>query len=202
MRSFTPIALPIFAAITCTALISGPTTAEAKNIDLPPNVTLRPGNMSGSYIDTVSQEARGASFSKLKLCLAQNVSNSPVTITGGTDTAFTFYSSHRTQTSTIQGGDLFKYEDADAAMVIAIGSTDGGTSMMGLMHEVIGFELMAIATPERTMLKFSNIARTTLNTGSVTNEGFLPVGAWKGAKPLAVIGTLQSLGDRIDSCLR
>lgn len=183
-------------------LLAGGAPALANNIDLPDNVTLRPGNMSGDYIDTVSQEARGAAFSKLKLCLAQNVSNAPVTITGGTDADFAFHSNHRTQTSTIQGGEVFKYEDAASATVIAIGATDGGSSMMGMTREVIRFELLAVATPEGTTLKFSNIGRATLNTGSVTNQGFLPVGAWKGAKPLVVIETLQTLGSRIDACLQ
>lgn len=176
--------------------------AVAKNIDLPPEVTVRSGNSrSGDYIDTVTHEARGAAFAKLKLCLAQVVSNAPVTITGGTDTAFAMPSS-RTQTSTIQGGDLIKYEDAAAATVIAVGSTEGGKEIMGLTSSVVRFELVAVAGPERTSLRFTNIARATLNTGSVTNEGFMPVGAWKGAKPLQVIDVLHRLGARIDSCLQ
>lgn len=176
--------------------------AGAKNVQLPPNVTLRAGNMSGDYIDTVTQEVRGAEFGKLKFCLAQNVSNQAVTITGGTDAPLTFYSGNRTQTSTIQGGQVFKYEDAAAGAVIAVGSADAGQSLMGMTRAVVRFEVMAVASPERTTLKFSNIGRTDLNTGSVTNEGFSPVGAWKGAKPLAVIDTLQALGTRLDACLQ
>lgn len=176
--------------------------ASAKNIDLPDNVTLRPsGSMSGDYIDTFTHEARGATFGKLKLCLAQNVSNPAVTITGGTDAPFANPTT-RTQTSSVDGGDVFKYVDAEAGIVIAAGSTDGGPSVLGLSREVIRFELVAEATAERTALKFTNITRATLNTGSVTNSGFLPVGAWKGAKPLAVLEVLRNLGDRLDSCLQ
>lgn len=177
-------------------------SAFAKNVELPPGVTLRPGNMSGDYLDTFSREVRGANFAKLKLCLAQTISNPPVTMTGGTDAPFTFYSNNRTQTSSINGGDIFKFEDASAGMVIAVGSTDGGPTMLGMSRAIIGFELTAEATNERTRLKFTSITRAETNTGSITNQGFMPVGAWKGAKPLAVLSTLQSLGDRLDSCLQ
>lgn len=172
--------------------------ALAKNIELPPNVTLRPGNMSGDYIDTFSSEVRGATFGKLKLCLAQNVSNPDLTLTGGANAVF----DAKTQTSSVAGGGVFKYEDATLGIVIAVGSTDGGPTFMGLSREIIRFELVAEASAERTALKFTNISRADLNTGTATNQGFLPIGAWKGAKPLAVIETLQNLGSRIGSCLQ
>ena len=190
--TFAPVRLIALWLVVVTA------PALAKNVELPPNVTLRKGNMSGDYIDTITQEARGAAFAKLKLCLAQNVSNAPVTITGGTDAPFSIGT--KTQTSTIQGGDLFKYEDAAAGIVIAVGSADGGRSVFS--SEIIRFELMAETTADRTVLKFTNIARVTQNTGTVTNSGFIPVGAWKGAKPLAVVETLTQLGGRIDACLQ
>lgn len=176
--------------------------ALAKNIALPANVTLKPGNKSGDYIDSVSQEVRGAAFSKLKLCLAQNISNQAVTLTGSAQNPWSPRLTGESNTTTVQGGQVFKYEDAQASTVIAAGSTDGGQSFMGLSRVVIRFELTAVAGPDRTVLKFTNIGRTDLDTGGAANLGFSPVGAWKGAKPLAVIETLQALGGRLDSCLQ
>ena len=174
-------------------------TVAAKNIALPDNVTLRPGNRSGDYIDTVTLEAGGASFSKLKLCLAQNVNNPAISITGGTDAPLTFVPSNKTETSVIQGGGIFKYEDAAEDTAIVMGSVDGGPSI--LSRHIIRFELMAVAGEDRTTLKFTNIDRATENTGSVANTGFYPVGAWRGAKPLAVLDSLTALGKRVSSCL-
>ena len=174
----------------------------AKNIALPPNVTLKPGNKSGDYIDTVSQDIRGAEFSKLKLCLAQNVSNQAVTLSGSAQNPFSPRLTGESNVTTVQGGQVFKYEDADAGTVIAVGSTDGGQSLMGMTRDVVRFELVAVTSPERTTLKFSNIDRASLNTYGAANSGFTPVGAWKGAKPLAVIETLHALGARLNSCLQ
>lgn len=175
--------------------------AEAKNVLLPDNVTLRPsGSRSGDYIDTLTIETGGASFSRLKLCLAQNVRNPPLLITGGTDAPFTFRPSNKTQTATIQGGDIFKYEDAAENTAIVLGSVDGGPAI--LSRKIVRFELVAIAGNEHTTLKFTNIEHATENTGSVSNDGFIPVGAWRGAKPLTVIESLQALGSRVGACLR
>lgn len=195
-EEITMVSKTMLAAVLLCAMGS----ATAKNIALPDNVTLRPGNMSGDYIDAVTLSVPGASFSKLKLCLAQNVSNPAVSVTGGTDAPLAFRSNQQTQTTTVQGGGIFKYEDAAAHTAIVMGSVDGGPAMMS--REIIRFELTAIAGDEGTSLKFNNIARATENTGVVSNAGFQPVGAWRGAKPLAVIDALSALGGRVGSCLR
>ncbi|HZF97751.1 MAG TPA: hypothetical protein VEY92_05830 [Pseudoxanthomonas sp.] len=189
-------------AILAAFLLSATAPALAENIPLPPNVTLKPGNKSGDYIDMVSQEVRGGAFPKLKLCLAQLVSNQAVILSGSAQNPFSPRLTGESNTTTVQGGQLFKYEDTQTGTVIAVGSTDGGQSMMGMTRSVVRFELMAAITPERTTLRFSNIDRADLNTYGAANSGFTPVGAWRGAKPLAVIETLQALGGRLDSCLQ
>jgi hypothetical protein len=187
--------LALVTSLVCAGLV------EAKNVALPDNVTLRPsGSRSGDYIDTVTLEAKSATFSKLKLCLAQNVSNPALMITGGTDAPFSFYSNNKTQTTAVQGGDIFKYEDANEQVAIVVGSIDGGPAI--LSRKIIRFELMAVVQEDRTALRFSNIEHATENTGSVTNSGFTPVGAWRGARPHAVIDSLTVLGERVGACLR
>ncbi|MGB3393231.1 MAG: hypothetical protein WA956_05675 [Stenotrophomonas sp.] len=182
------------------ALLACCSTAAAKNVVLPDNVTLRPGNMSGSYIDTVRAGAGAASFSKLKLCLAQNVSNPSLMITGGTNAPFSFNPHGKTQTTAVQGGDIFKYQDEGERTAIVMGSVAGANVV--LSRRIIRFELTATANDDGTALTFTNIEHATENTGSVENSGFTPVGAWKGAKPLSVIEALDGLAARIASCLR
>lgn len=183
--------------LSCLAAASA---AYAGNVTLPSNVTLRPGNMSGDYIDTVTQSLPGAEFAKLKMCVAESVSNAPATLTGGTDAPLAFYSNRRTETQAVGGGDTFKYVDDAAEALIAIGTTEGGS--IGLSGTVVRFEVKATSTPEAVTLRFTNISRASLNTGSVTNSGFTPVGAWKGAKPQAVIDSLQRVAGTIGACLR
>lgn len=181
------------------ALLACCGAATAKDMSLPDNVTLRPGNRSGSYIDTVRSTARAATFSKLKLCLAQNVSNPSLMITGGTNAPFSMNPNGKTQTTAVQGGDIFKYQDEAERTAIVMGSVAGGNVV--LSRRIIRFELTAAVNDDATSLTFTNIEHATENTGSVENSGFTPVGAWKGAKPLSVIEALDGLAARITSCL-
>ena len=182
------------------ALLACSSAVTAKDMVLPDNVTLRPGNMSGSYIDTVRANAGAASFSKLKLCLAQNVSNPSLMITGGTNAPLSFSPNGKTQTTAIQGGDIFKYQDEAERTAIVMGSV-GGANVV-LSRRIIRFELMAVANDDGTALTFTNIEHATENTGATGNSGFTPVGAWKGAKPLSVVEVLDGLAARIAGCLR
>ena len=186
----------------CLSLVLATGSAWAKDPPLPPEVTVRSGDYNKRYIDTFRYDAKPATFAKLKLCLAQNVSNPAVTITGGTDAPFAFQSNMRTQTSTIQGGGIFKYEDFEAGAVIVTGSIDGGSTMLGMTRDVVRFELMGSITPGATTLIFSKIDRTTVNTGTATNQGFAPVGIWKGARPLQILNSLQTLATSVDTCLQ
>ena len=176
--------------------------AMAKDPPLPTEVTVRQGDYNKRYIDSFRYRASTSVFAKVKLCLAQTVSNPAVTITGGTDAPFAFQSNMRTQTSTIQGGGIFKYDDADAGVVIVNGSIDGGSTMLGMSRDVVRYELMASVSAEGTLLTFSKIDRATINTGSATNQGFAPVGVWKGARPLKIIDSLRGLAANVDACLR
>jgi hypothetical protein len=174
--------------------------SAAKNVPLPDNVTLRPsGSRTGDYIDTMTVKAGAASFSKLKLCLAQNVSNPTLMITGGTDAPFTFVPSNKTQTSAVQGGEIFKYQDEAERTAIVMGSVPGAPVV--LSRRIIRYEMTATASDEGTTLKFTNIEHVTENTGAVSNSGFTPVGAWKGAKPLSVIEALDGVARRVSGCL-
>lgn len=185
---------------TLLLLLALSASAGAKNVALPDNVTLRPsGSRSGDYIDTVTVKAGAASFSRLKLCLAQNVSNPSLLITGGVDAPMTFAGSNKTQTAAIQGGNIFKYQDEGERTAIVMGSVEGARVV--LSRRIIRFEMTAVAGDDHTLLRFTNIEHATENTGAVANSGFIPVGAWAGAKPESVIHALDGLAQRVASCL-
>ncbi|MBC7162720.1 MAG: hypothetical protein H5U26_11530 [Immundisolibacter sp.] len=167
-----------------------------------PGVSLRARAEGGSYIDELAMDVRGADFGRLKMCLAMAVSNSPVTLSGGTTPPLVLFQPPRMQTVAVPGGDIFKYEDPASATAIVIGSADGGASLVDTTRAVIRFELAASANADRSHLRFRNITRAHLDTGTLPNDGFAPVGAWHAAHPDAAIRALRGIAASIDACLR
>ena len=192
-----PMALLLAAGMAGCASMQSETDMRAE-----PGVSLRARAEGGNYVDELAMDVRGADFSRLKMCLALTVSNPPVTLTGGTTPPLTLFQPPRTQTVAVPGGDVFKYEDSASATVIVIGSADGGPSLMDLTRAVIRFELAAVAGAERSRLRFRNITRADLDTSTIANDGFTPVGAWRSAHPEAAIRALRGIATSIDACLR
>lgn len=177
-------------------------------IPMPSNVTTMPGNASGDYISSIDfsyQSSLPASFNKLKLCVAENVSNRAVQLT---DSAGSFvgpatghyYNVQHSQT--VQGGDIFKYADASLSTLIANGTADGGPVALGLTRDIIKYDLKASTHGSQVGLVFTNITRAQQSTGSVANDGFSPVGTWSGAHPKQVYTALESIANGIKGCLQ
>jgi hypothetical protein len=185
------------AALCALAACSAPAT-------LPDGVALRPGKASGGYIDTRVVQVRPAPFARVKLCLAQTVSNPGITLTGGITAPLGLDITPHVQTVAVSGGDIFKYQDESIGTAIVTGLVDTGPSLLGTTQSVTRFELTAEA-PEgssATRLTFRNITRADLNTGTIANDGFSPVGSWQAAHPEPVIAALDRLAASIDACLK
>jgi hypothetical protein len=167
-----------------------------------PGVSLRARAEGGNYVDELAIDARGADFGRLKMCLALTISNPPVTLSSGTTPPLTLFQPPRTQIIAVPGGDIFKYQDPASATAVVIGSTDGGLSPMDITRTVLRFELAAAAGPDRSHLRFRNITRAYLDTATLPNDGFIPIGAWHAARPEAAIRALRGIAASIDACLR
>ncbi|HEY5960210.1 MAG TPA: hypothetical protein VIV60_26840, partial [Polyangiaceae bacterium] len=165
------IAVLAFANLMCCA-----------GVPMPSNVTTTPGNAGGDYIKSIDfsyQSSPVASFDKLKLCVAENVSNRAVQLTDSSgslvDSASGQY--HDVQhNQTVQGGDIFKYADASLATLIANGTIDSGPAAHGLTRDIIKYDLKASAHGQQVGLVFTNITRAQQSTGAAVNDGFTPVG--------------------------
>lgn len=174
---------------------------------LPSNLTTTPGDDGGYYIKSIDfsyQSNPAASFSKLKLCVAENVSNRAVQLNDSSgspvDPASGYY--HDVQHSQIvQGGGIFKYADASLATLIANGTIDTGPAAPGFTRDIIKYDLKASAHGQQVGLVFTNITRAQHSTGAAANDGFSPVRTWE-AYATRAYAALEGIANGIKSCLR
>lgn len=185
-----------------------PMAGQCAKPALPDNVTIRDADKRQAYLDAIDfsyQAEHDIPFAAMKLCVAETISNNPVTLT---DSAGSFvgpatgiyYSNDKSQT--IAGGSIFKYADDASSTMIATGTADGGPAAWGLTRDILKFDLKVATSGTGVTLKFSNVLRAQQSTGSGMNDGFQPVGTWKGAKPLQVYSVLESIAAKIKTCLK
>ena len=157
-------------------------SASCAAVTMPSNVTTKPGNASGDYINIIDfsyQSTTPVNFNKLKLCVAENVSNRAVQLQDSAGSFFGPASGNYyqvTHNQTLQGGGIFKYADPSMSTLIANGTVDGGPVALGLTRDIIKYDLKASVHSSKVNLLFTNITRAQQPTGSVANEGFGPVG--------------------------
>lgn len=167
--------------------------AGCATVSLPSNAIVQ-----DQYLDRIDFSSPAAvDFSRLKLCVAENVHNDSVTLQDNAGSfvgraSGTFYAQSNTQT--VQGGSVFKYADADTGTVIASGST---TAAILLTKDIVRYE--AKATVAGTLV-FSHITRAQQSTGSLTNDGFGPVGVWAGARSEGVYAALEAVATKLKGC--
>lgn len=152
-------------------------------------------------VDQSFQTATPASFPKLKLCVAENVTNRAVTLNdsagsfvGATGRYYQFNNSQ-----SVGGGSVFKYADDSLATLIATGTTSFNAALIGY---VIRFDLKAAVDGNKVALVFSDISRAQQSTGFLRNDGFSPVAAVPGVRAPDVVAALEAVAAKIKSCLQ
>jgi hypothetical protein len=184
-----------------------PITGHCAKWEVPSNVTVRDADKRASYLESVDfsfQPDKPVAFAQLKLCIAEKITNNAVALqdsSGSFVGAATGRYYQNTQSQTVQGGGVFKYVDDSASALIATGSTDGGSTALGLTHDLIKFDLKALASDQGVTLKFINITRAQQYTGSVANDGFNPVGMWRGAGAQRIYAALKVVATKVKACL-
>ena len=185
-----------------------PCTALAAKWEVPSNVTTKSGPYRGAYADTVDfsyQAGQSVGFAKAKLCVVENVANNTVSLQDSAGSFVgpatgTYYRNSSSQT--VQGGGVFKYIDDDSSTLVATGTTDGGTSALGLVRDLVKFDLKVETAGEAVTIKFSNILRAQQNTGSLANDGFQPIGTWRGSRFQGVYESLEGIAGKIRQCMQ
>lgn len=180
----------------------------ATQVALPSHVAVTPVDSSNaSYVDRVDLSYVAAAprpFSKVKLCLAENVSNNAVTIRDSAGSwvgpaTKTYYQTNNVQS--VAGGSTFKYVDEASSTAVVTGTTVSGEGQGLLSKDFVRYDLKAATAGNKVALVFSNISRAQQDTGISKNDGFAPVGAWPGARAPDVVAALEKVGARVRACL-
>ncbi len=183
-----------------------PGTGYCAKWEVPSNVTVRDTDKRASYMEAVDfsyQSAQPIAFAQLKMCIAESVTNNAASLQGSSGSFVgpatgNYY--HNTKSQTGQGGGIFKYVDDSTFALIATGTTDGGATALGFTRDLVKFDLKAMISSDAITLKFNNITRAQQNTGSVANDGFNPVGMWRGAGAQRIYVSLESIAVKIKAC--
>ncbi|OQW68689.1 MAG: hypothetical protein BVN34_08405 [Proteobacteria bacterium ST_bin12] len=183
-------------------------TACATQAALPSNVFTRASSDGGTYIDKVdfSYSANEAQdFSKLKLCVAENITNDPVTLQDSSDSfvgAYTGNYYRNSNTQIISGQGVFKYVDDKASALIATGSTISNSNQLIPVKDIVKFDMKSSLVGSKVNIVFMNITRAQKETGAIANDGFAPVGTWYGARSQDIYTSIEVVANKIKSCMK
>lgn len=183
--------------------------ACATPVALPPHVSTR-STEAGAYLDRIDLSYASPSpqdFARLKLCVAETISNDSVGLKDAVGSFVgvtgTYYQAQNQQTA--GGGSVFKYID-DASRTAIVSGTVKAQSSILFTSEFVRYELKAStansAQGAQVGLVFYAITRAQQSTGVLANDGFVPVGTIPGARPLEVVATLEAVAGRLRSCMK
>ena len=182
-----------------------PSTGYCAKWQVPSNVATRDDGKYMESVDFTYQASQPTEFAKLKMCIAENISNNAVSLQDSAGSFVgpatgTYYNNAKSQT--VQGGGIFKYVDDSSSALIATGTADGGSTAFGLVRDIIKFDLKAATSSNIVTLKFSNITRAQQNTGSAANDGFNPVGMWRGAGAQRIYASVETIAGKVKACMQ
>ena len=183
--------------------------ACATPVALPPHVSTR-STEAGAYLDRIDLSyptSAPQDFARLKLCVAETISNDSVGLKDAVGSFVgvtgTYYQAKNQQTA--GGGSVFKYID-DASRTAIVSGTVKAQSSILFTSEFVRYELKAStangAQGTQVGLVFYAITRAQQSTGVLANDGFVPVGTIPGARPLEVVATLEAVAGRLRGCMK
>jgi hypothetical protein len=177
-------------------------------VSLPSNVTTRSFNGGGSQaVDTIDYSFsadRLVEFSRVKSCIASNITNNEVQLSDSAGSFVGAYTGnyYRTRNSaTVQGGGIFKYIDDTSKNLVAHGSISRQGGFGGIISLSIRFDLEMAVEGTSVRMRMLHIEEAMKDTGSATNDGFRPIGVWTGSMYKKDIEALGSVADQLKSCI-
>ena len=179
----------------------------ASQVSLPSNVMTKHGAGGHVYIDRLdfSFEAKSQpSFSKLKLCVAENITNNDVSLNDSNGSFFGGYTGNYYRSSNVQafaGKGLFKYVDDSLSTLIANGTAMSVSQQLIPITDIVKFELKSSVSGSSVVLEVFNITRAQKDTGVAANQGFSSVGAWSGARAPDIVLSLEGVANQIRRCV-
>lgn len=166
-----------FICIALTGLVASyPLSVMAKEA-FPPNVTIAK-DKTVQMIDWSFPFDQPLEFARLKRCVATNVQSDEVQLRDSAGSwvgqaTGNYYS--QDNRSTVQARDMFKIVDEKGQFLVAQGQTQ---KTSGLSGWIIRFDLEAALEQGRVTMTMRNLKLAASNTGSLSNDGFQPLGSW------------------------
>lgn len=181
---------------------------SAAPIALPSNVaTVSSGMGKSTYIDKVDHSfipSKIINFSNLKVCAASTFTNDGVILkdnAGSFVGAYTGRYYQQNNNQQISGGNVFKLIDEQSNTLVVTGSKKTRPQQGGLVVDYIKYDAKISLSNNSIQLQFQNIQAAQQSTGTLSNDGFRPVGTWAGARAPAAIETINSLAVSFKNCL-
>lgn len=175
----------------------------ASKVQLPTNAVVNNDQLDKVDFSFVTQNV--ADFSKLKLCVAKNLTNNTVNLEDAAGSFVGPYTGNYYQLKNKQyafGGDVFKLVDERSSSIIADGITSYIGDSLGLIKQFVKFEVETSIKDKNLTLLFFNITRAQQNTGFLENSGFSPVTIWYGVGAPDVYKSLELVANNIKYCIR
>jgi hypothetical protein len=174
------------------------TTLASANAAIPANVTVAQ-NRTVESIDWSFSLERPVEFALVKRCLATNLHNDEVQLRDSAGSwvgpaTGNYY--RRDNRGTVQGGAVFKLIDDQNQFLVAQGQTDRTSGLSGW---IIRFDMEAAVEQERVALVMRNVKLAASDTGSISNNGFQPLGTWFRFK--SNYAALEAVATGIKSCI-
>jgi hypothetical protein len=103
----------------------------------------------------------------------------------------------------IDGGNVFVTVDEPGGLIVANSRQDFSHKFMFAPIKKNVQSTVTIKTKDgRFRIEHSNIERMQKNTGSLDNDGYTPVGKWKGSDWKHVTEALQGLNAKVSECVK
>lgn len=142
--------------------------------------------------------------SKIKVCIVRSVSNDDVILQGSSSiTNSTLTSSIHVKNQVVSsGGNVVNDAASSAENAVANGTTSYYFNVMGMpIERVVKFTLDVDGSGKDIKYTFTNIKQAQKDSGTLSNDGFNPVGSWEGAGPYQVIESLGKIASDINNCM-
>ena len=194
--------------------------ALAREPTLPPSFTTVTGEYNAQYVDKVRFDfpsPRAENFTdRAARCGVSNLAVDSFVARGGArnwigPASGRVYSS--ADQSVIAGGDVLKFVSEAEQIVLLYGREKYGKNEMGLLGKMadpsgesfksqLDFHVEVAKTSEGYSMTFSKMRRAQQSAGYATNDGFSPIGVWKGSGADEIVPVIEGVATVLNDCIQ
>ncbi len=195
-----------FGALLGAAVLAG--CASTPISGLPSNVTLsEPQSYYGAkvqMVEAVTFERTGKGKQNASTCVSLNVDNSEVTLSD-TSSSFVgpysgyYYDVERSRTES--GGATLQHSDTATGIVVAKGVSEYTSGSLIPVGHAVRYKLLVAPLEDKTVVQFKDIEQAQKSTGIIRNDGFKPLGSWKGTTVMEAYDAMKRQANEVLDCI-